>query len=172
MSVYAPTRTVLLRLGEAASARIPTGFAHTLPCPLRADPHAPLRCVYYAESGRPGQRTVHPPEWVADLDGASGAVLRFAPCNGEPGTTPPFIPVPGAGIDPTMDGDTFWRRRERVYDLLPATWEHYARHAPRAPDDDELLRVWWTITKAEVAPFQVGVTPDFFHWLRGDGSRV
>lgn len=166
MPRYVPARQLLETLNRAASRVITTSFADTFPCPLAPTPDALLRCVYFSAGGPPESRSYGPPEYVVDLDGVEGRVVRLAPCTAaEVGCAPPLPLIPGAGVNPGMSRDAFWNRRERALDLMPVVWEQFARGDARTPEASELLATILTITLREVAPYQVLPTAAFFRWM-------
>lgn len=166
MPRYVPMRELQVTLGRSASRVIGTSFADTFPCPLAPSPDALLRCVYFPAGGPPGHRTYLPPEYVADLDGVAGQVVRLARCTPEQvGCAPPLPIIPGAGVNPGMSRDEYWSRRERTLDLLPVVWEQYTGGAARSPEASELLATMLSITLLEAAPFQVLPTYAFFRWM-------
>jgi hypothetical protein len=166
MPRYTPTRQLLLARNRAASGVIRTGYADTFPCPLSAHPDALLRCVYFPAGGGPGRQSFLPPEYVVDLDGVSGRVVRLERCTAaEVGCAPPLPIIPGAGVNPGMSRDDYWNRRERAFDLMPVVWEQFTSGATRTPEASELLATILTITPLDAAPFQVLPTYAFFRWM-------
>lgn len=172
MSRFLPARQIQRTIGAAASAAIADEFGETYPMPCAGGPPYVVRAVFYREAGRAHHRVVEPPRFVADVDGVTGQVMRVARCTpDEVGVVTPIAPIPGAGIDPTMSVDEFVRRRERLLDLAPAVWEAFfaglgALGAASAAEVTELHDLLLSITRAEVAPFYRGATPEFFRWLR------
>jgi hypothetical protein len=166
MPRYTPMRQLQVALTRAASRVIRTGYADTFPCPIAARPDTLLRCVYFPAGGPPGQQSFLPPEYVADLDGVEGRVVRLAPCTAaEVGCAPPLPIIPGAGVNPGMSREEYWRRRERAFDLMPVVWEQFTSGAARTPEASELLATILTITPLAAAPFQVLPTYAFFRWM-------
>lgn len=166
MSRYKSARELDAIIGEATGDDIATEYATTFLAPTRADPDAPMRCVAYLEGGPPGRRVVSPPDYVIDVDAIEGRVIRVARCTPEElgiPTPPPLIP--GAGINPGMPVDEFWRRRDRVLDLSSTVWGQFTDGAARTPEASELLATILTVTRLDVAPFQVLPTHAFFRWM-------
>lgn len=166
MGRYKDARELDALINEATDAQIATEYARTFLAPTGATSTAPLRCVAYLESGPRGRRRAAPPDYVIDVDGVEGRVIRVSRCTpadlGVP--TPPPI-IPGAGINPGMNVEEFWRRRDRVFDLLPVAWEQFSDGAARTPEASELLATILTVTRLDVAPFQVLPAYAFFRWM-------
>ena len=174
---FLPARQIRRTIGAAAAAVIADEYTETYPCPLaRVAPYV-LRVVFYRETGRPPQRTVELPRYVAEVDGVSGKILRVARCTpDEVGVVSPLAPVAGAGLDPTMPVDEIFRRRDRLLDLAPAVWEAFVSTvgiagAASATEVIEFHDLLLSLTRAEVAPFYRGSVPDFFRWLRATAGK-
>ncbi len=158
--------------GSTSAAVLPDEDADTFPIPVRVGGGVVILVMYYKETGRPGQRVVHPPHYAMHLDGETGKVLRFwAVTPDELGIRTPLTPVPGAGTDPAMAVDERIRRRDRFLALSPDLWKAFAAGSKQvdgavAAAAREYLDIFLTITKKEVAPFYVGASPAWFEWLR------
>jgi len=166
MGRYRDARELDALINEATEAQIATEYARTFLAPTHASPAAPLRCVAYLEAGPPGERIAAPPDYVIDVDGAEGRVIRVSRCTpADLGVPDPPPIIPGAGVDPGLSVDEFWRRRDRVFDLLPVVWEQFTGGAARTPEASELLATILTVTRLDVAPFQVLPAHAFFRWM-------
>ena len=157
--------------GTIAGRVLPDEVAETLPIPLRVGDHLVILILYYRETGPRGRPVVHLPDHAMHLDPVTANVLRFWACRPEDvGIEPPLKPVPGAGIRPGMTSAEFVEKRNRFLAISPHVWELFASGAATFDSESsamvrEYLRLFLEITKAEVAPFYVAATPDFFNWL-------
>jgi hypothetical protein len=177
MTAFVPAQEIRRIAGRMSGAVLPDEDADTLPVPIRTDKGVALLVMYYRESGPPDQREVDLPHYAMHLDGETGKVLRFFACAPkELGIAPPLSPVPGADVDPAMDGLAFFHTRERLLDLSPALWAALASDAEvdasTAEAAKEYLAIFLRITKAEVAPFYLAAAPDFFEWLHSAAQKA
>jgi hypothetical protein len=157
---------------EAAAALLPTEIATMLPVPLKTETGPVALVVYYSETGRPNQRTVHPPSHAMKIDLVTGKILHFGATTPERlGIRRPAPAVPGAGIPPGLTGSEFADKRSRLLDISRDVWTAFLDgDSPVDAATRDLAREYYSlflqITKTEVAPFYTGAAKDFFAWLR------
>ncbi len=164
-------RQIQIAIGRAASAVLADEYAETTPIPTRVSGVPALQVLFYRESGPPGDRKVSAPDYCMRISPSTGQVQRFWACGPDDfGIAGQPRPVPGAGIPSGMTAEEFVRKQDRLLDIGNDVWDAYFRSNGEDRLDRDLAKEYLVLfletTRAEIVPWVVESSPDFFEWIK------